>query len=263
MSGAEDPNWELPPFELTELRPKVSKHCVVIPVINEGERIRTQLTEMTPLASTLDVIIADAGSTDGSLDLDFLRKSKVRALLVKKGGGRVGAQLRMAFGWAMRQGYEGIVLIDGNNKDNWEAIPDFVRALEEGFDHVQGSRFVPGGQAINTPWQRYWGLKLVHAPLLSLAAGYRYTDTTNGYRAYSRNFLLDERVQPFRGVFESYEIHYYLAIAAARLGFRVKELPVIRRYPATGPIPTKLSPLRGNAHMLKTLVSACLRRFDP
>jgi hypothetical protein len=64
-------------------------------------------------------------------------------------------------------------------------------------------------------------------------------------------------------VFESYEIHYYLAIAAARLGFRVKELPVIRRYPATGPIPTKLSPLRGNAHMLKTLVSACLRRFDP
>lgn len=258
-----DARWEIPAFEQTEFRHRSSDYCVVIPVINEGERIRTELTEMAPVARAFDVIIADGGSRDGSVTPDFLDTVHVRTLLVKRGPGRYGAQLRIAVAYAMRQGYEGVVLIDGNNKDNWEAIPDFVRELREGYDHVQGSRFVPGGRAINTPPSRYWGVKLIHAPLISLAAGFRYTDTTNGFRGYSRTFLLDDRVQPFRAAFTSYEIHYYLAIRAARLGFRVKEVPVTRRYPATGPIPTTIGPILGNLHMMKTLIDACLGRFNP
>ena len=258
-----DSRWELPEFEQTEFRPRSSEYCVVIPVINEGERIRTQLKDMTPVSRAYDVIIADGGSRDGSVAPDFLANMHVRTRLVKRGPGRYGAQLRMAFAYAMRQGYEGIVLIDGNNKDNWEAIPDFVRLLRDGYDHLQGSRFIPGGLAVNTPRSRYWGVKLIHAPLISLASGFRYTDTTNGYRGYSRTFLLDARVQPFRAAFNSYEIHYYLAIRAARLGFRVKEVPVTRRYPSTGPIPTTIGPILGNLHMMKTLIDACLGRFNP
>ncbi len=100
---------------------------------------------------------------------------------------------------------------------------------------MQGSRFVPGGRAVRTPWARYLGIRLLHAPLISLAAGHRYTDTTNGFRAYSARFLSDPRVAPFRDVFSAYELHYYLAIRAARLGFRVAELPVTRTYPSHGP----------------------------
>jgi hypothetical protein len=60
-----------------------------------------------------------------------------------------------------------------------------------------------------------------------------------------------------------YELHYYLAIRAARLGFRVAELPVTRAYPATGPIPTKITPIRGNLRILRQLAAACLGRYDP
>jgi hypothetical protein len=122
---------------------------------------------------------------------------------------------------------------------------------------------VPGGEGINTPLSRTVGVKLLHAPLISLAAGFRYTDTTNGFRAYSRRLLNDPRVQPLREVFTGYELHYYLAIRAARLGFRVTETPVTRRYPTSGKMPTKISPIRGNLRVLRTLVAAALGRFDP
>ena len=217
---------------------------------------------MHPLAGSVDLAIADGGSSDGSLDEDHLRACGVRALLVKTGPGRLGAQLRMGLAWAMREGYEGVVLVDGNDKDDTAAVPALVRALEEGFDHVQGSRYVAGGLGVNTPPARHLAVRLVHAPLLSLAAGFRYTDTTNGFRAYSRKLILDPRVLPFREVFAGYELHYYLAIRAARLGFRVTELPVTRRYPE-GATPTKIRGIRGNLRIMKALLGACFGRFDP
>ena len=93
-----------------------------------------------------------------------------------------------------------MITIDGNNKDSIEDVPRFIEKLREGYDFVQGSRFVPGGVAINTPLLRTISVKLIHAPLISLAAGFRFTDTTNAYRAYSMEYLTDERVQPLRGV---------------------------------------------------------------
>jgi glycosyltransferase involved in cell wall biosynthesis len=256
-------NWELPHYVTCELAPKGSKYCVCIFVINEGKKIRTQLESMREISQNIDVIIADGGSTDGSLDLDFLKGVSVRTLLTKQYAGKLSAQMRMAFAYALLEGYEGIIVIDGNNKDDPSAISTFVQMLDEGFDHVQGSRFIKGGKAINTPWERYWAVRLIHAPLISLASGFRYTDTTNGFRAYSRRLLLDPRVAPFRHVFSGYELHYYLAIRSVRLGYKAKELPVTRRYPAKGPTPTKISPIKGNFIVLATLFKACLNQYNP
>lgn len=255
--------WQVPSYTVNELKPRCARYAVCVFVINEGERVRAQLRRMQPLAEQVDVVIGDGGSTDGSLDEAYLRECGVRALLTKTGPGKLSAQMRMALSWCLLQGYEGIVVVDGNGKDGIEAIPDFVQLLENGFDHIQGSRYIPGGKAVNTPAMRHWGVQLLHAPLISIAAGQRYTDTTNGFRAYSRNLLLDERVQPFRDVFSTYELHYYLAIRAARLGFRVVETPVSRAYPAHGAVPTKISGWRGYTSILKLLAAACLGRFNP
>jgi dolichol-phosphate mannosyltransferase len=233
MSASEEQHaWAVPDYDVQRFSPRTFKYALCVFVLNEGDRILSQLRKLQRLAGQVDIIIADGGSTDGVLCEATLRPLGVTALLTKTGPGKLSAQMRMAFAHVLEQDYEGVVVMDGNDKDDPAAIPAFVAALESGQDHVQGSRFVPGGKAVNTPPMRWWGIRLVHAPLISIAAGFRYTDTTNGFRAYSRRLLLDPRVAPFRSIFSTYELHYYLAIRAARLGFRITELPVTRSYPA-------------------------------
>jgi len=62
--------------------------------------------------------------------------------------------------------------------------------------------------------------------MLYLAVGFRYNNTTNGFRGYRRQFLLNPAFQPFRDIFSGYELLAYLSIRAPRTGQRVKEIPV-------------------------------------
>lgn len=49
----------------------------------------------------------------------------------------------MGLHFALTFGYKGVLTIDGNNKDSIEDVPEFVAKLKEGYDLVQGSRFIP------------------------------------------------------------------------------------------------------------------------
>lgn len=257
--------WRVPAFRAEVLRKRRTRCVTVIPVINEGERIRGQLRDMQAqgVCELADVVVVDGGSTDGSLDLPFLHGAGVRALLTKTGPGRLSAQLRCAYAWALVEGYEGIITIDGNGKDGIEAIPKFIAALGEGYGYAQASRFLNGGRSENTPLSRLLAIRLIHAPLQSLAAGFWFTDTTQGFRAYSSAFLFDERTQPFRDVFERYELLAYLTARASQLGYRVKEIPTRRIYPAAKPVPTKISGVGALVDLVLVVVGALLRVYHP
>lgn len=259
-----NPSWQFPDFEANILNAKLNDYCVCVFVINEGERIQKQLRAMKKYSLKIDIVVADGGSTDGSLEEDFLKKQNVRALLTKKGKGKLSAQMRMAFVWALSEGYKGVVVVDGNGKDDISAIPNFVKLLKEGYDHIQGSRFIPGGKAVNTPFSREIGLHFIHAPLISLASRKRHTDTTNGFRGYSAELLRDEEIAVFRDVFMTYELHYYLAIESSRRKqYKTVETPVTRTYPKKGKTPTKISPIKGNAHVLGVLFKAVIGKYRP
>lgn len=262
-SAVSSSDWRLPEFRSEVFAGRSSRYALVIPVLNEGERIRNQLKAITASAPGVDVVVADGGSTDGALDAEFLKAQHVRAVLTKTGEGRLSAQLRMAYAWCLREGYEGIVTVDGNGKDGVDAITTFVDRLEAGFDYVQGSRNLPGGTSVNTPLDREIGNRWVHAPLLSLASGYRLTDTTNGFRAYSAQFLTDPRVAPFRDIFMKYELLFYLTVRAGQLGFRICEIPVSRRYPDAGPTPTKISGIGPKLDLLTQTVRAAMGQYAP
>jgi dolichol-phosphate mannosyltransferase len=255
--------WQVPEYTADELQTKSTSYCVCVFVINEGKKLHAQLDRMKSLANAIDIVIADGGSSDNSTVLATLREFRVNTLLTKTSEGKLGAQMRMAFAWALDRGYKGVVVIDGNNKDSIEDIPNFVDKLEQGFDHVQGSRFIAGGRHENTPISRLVGLKILHAPLMRIASGFRYTDTTNGFRAYSEKLLKDRRIAIFRDIFNGYELHYYLAIRAVKLGFKCIEIPVTRKYPAQGKTPTKISPIKGNLKVIAKLLAAVLGRYDP
>ena len=255
----------VPNFRAVELKARQSDYCLLIPVINEGARILTELgrAQRAGVDKLCDIILCDGGSTDGSMNPDTLQLYGVNTLLTKTGPGKQGAQLRMGIYFALNCGYKGILTIDGNNKDSIEDVPRFIEKLQEGYDLVQGSRFIRGGRAINTPPIRYAAVRLIHAPIISLAARQWFTDTTNAYRAYSREYLTHPDVRPLRDVFQGYELLAYLSIRATQLGLRACEVPVTRAYPPTGKTPTKITGFKGNSDLLKILFAALSGKYNP
>lgn len=254
----------VPDFFCYEYRKKENDYCVLIPVINEGSRIHKELKRAKKfnISSTVDIIICDGGSTDNSMEQSLLKELEINTLLVKNDIGKQGAQLRMGIYYALERGYKGIITIDGNDKDSIEDIPRFIEKLKEGYDFIQGSRFIKGGRAINTPLIRYLSVRLIHAPIISITAKHHYTDTTNAFRAYSANYLKDKRVQPLRDIFITYELLAYLSTRATQLKYNVCEIPVIREYPRKEKTPTKISFFKGNSDLLKILFKNLVGRYN-
>jgi len=254
----------VPDFESEEYAIKQAKYCLLIPIINEAGRIINELqrAKQSGINTLVDIIICDGGSTDGCTDPELLKPLGVNTLLTKTGLSKQSAQLRMGFWWALARGYEGFITIDGNNKDSIEDVPAFVEKLDEGYDFVQGSRFIKGGRAINTPTMRLLAVKLIHAPIISCTAKKRFTDTTNAYRAYSKKYISHPDVDPFRDIFVTYELLAYLSVKASRLGFKTCEIPVTRAYPKKEKTPTKIKGLRSNGQLLKILIENAKGKYD-
>jgi glycosyltransferase involved in cell wall biosynthesis len=256
-------DWHIPKYKEYVFKEKINKYALVIPVLNEGERIRKQLKELNSLNFNVDIIISDGNSNDKSLELDFLKMKNVTAMLVKKDIGRLGAQLRIAYSWCLLRGYSGIITIDGNGKDGVDSIAKMINMLNIGFDYIQGSRYAEGGIAKNTPFLRNICNRAIHVPLISFAGKYKFTDTTNGFRAYSRTYLMHPRLKPFRPLFNNYELLFYLTIRAKNIGMNVTEIPVKRIYPKSGDIPTKITGLRGMLQILKQTILASVGYYNP
>lgn len=257
------PVREVPDYEARFWDGVRHRVALVVPTLNEGARLHRTLERAAVYAhDSLDVVVVDGGSGDGSVDVDRLRALGARGLLLKTGPGRLSAQLRCAYAFVLDQGYEAVVTIDGNDKDDPEALPAMLHALGTGYDLVQASRFLPGGRAENTPWLRTCGIRMIHAPALRIASGFNWTDTTQGFRAYSRTLLLDARVAPFRDCFSEYELLPYLSFRAPRLGLRCTEIPSRRSYPV-GAVPTKITGFGGNYRVLRALYLACSGALNP
>ena len=126
----------VPKFECIEYSERKKDYVVLIPIINEGNRIIKELTRAAEnkVSDYADIVICDGGSTDGCTEESKLKELHVNTLLVKQDTGKQGAQLRMGIWWALERGYKGIITVDGNNKDSIEDVPHFIEKLKEGYD---------------------------------------------------------------------------------------------------------------------------------
>lgn len=256
----------LPGYEVRKLREKENKYCICIPIINEGERLKNELQRVKDnhILEIADIVLIDSGTTDDSISEENLEKYRINTLIEmdEKRKYTQSKALQVGFYYAMENGYGGVISIDGNNKDSIEDVYEIVEKLENGYDYIQGSRYIDGGQAINTPKMREFAIKCIHTSIISNISQKKYTDTTNLFRGYSRRYLLHDEVQPFRTIFKSYELSIYLSVRADQLGLETCEVPVTRRYPEGKKFSTKVGVIKGNYLLLKSLFEAKIGRYN-
>ena len=184
-------------------------------------------------SETMHVLVVDDASPDGTFEvgLSWARgwtDCGVSVLQSPQPRG-YGGNLKLAFEWADRNGYDIVVVLHGDGKYAPERLPDLVDPIRDGrADAVIGSRFLeardPSGGEI--PWLR----RLANRVLTSVQGrllGRRLTDVHSGYRAYSTETL---RKIPFR--LNTDELHFdtEVLIQLVRAGSRILETPIPSYY---------------------------------
>lgn len=228
------------------------KVLVALFCFNEHAKIETALSRF-PSERAYDVLVMDDGSSDDSAER--VRKFPGVRLLQHQQNRGVGAAIRTVGLYALEQGYDVLVHMAGNDKDDPALIPRLLEPIErEGCDFVQGSRYLAGGGHAHMPFYRVFATRYVHPALFSWVAGRRITDSTNGFRAYRTALLKDARIDLSQEWLGMYELEPYFFCKTIQLGYQVKEVPVTKIYPPKSLGYTKMKPFTGWWSILRPLV---------
>ena len=202
------------------------------PVYNEEAQIAKFLARLKPVLNT-GVVHEAVGVDDGSTDHtpEILRQHPWCTVLRHETNQGAGDAIRTAYNYALRKEYDVFVILAANGKDDPVEIERILQPiLRSQADYVQGSRFLAGGYSRGLPAHRLFAMRLFTL-VFSLFVLRRFTDCTNGFRAYRTNVLRDPRIrwaQEWLG--HSYEIEFYLHYKVASLGYRLEEVPVSKIY---------------------------------
>jgi len=201
---------------------------VVIPAYNEP-RLKL-LLERFDFSKTTHVVVVNDGSTDDSI-------SKIENFPVKiishESRCGVGAAIRTGLNYLKESKFEIAVVMAGNNKDNPDEIPNLLKAIEDGADYVQGSRYLGSKQLGAMPFLRRLATRIV--PILwSIRFRRRFTEVTNGFRSYKLSLLNHPDIDIEQDWLNKYELEFYIHYKVLELGFKYAEVPVSKVYPSDG-----------------------------
>ena len=228
----------------------------VIPVLDEEQKIGLVVGRV-PRGVVDDVLVVDDGSTDTSPQVARSNGAEVLELGATLG---VGAAIRAGFRYAQASGYDVVVVMAGNNKDSPEEIPLLLDRIVDGpADLVQGSRWLGASSDYgDMPLYRRLATR-VHPWVFNLISPVDLSDTTNGFRAVRVAMLSDPELALDQDWLDEYELEVYLLYKAAKLGYRVSEVGVTKRYPPKSLGQTKMKPITGWWSILRPLVLLGLR----
>ncbi|MBU4333191.1 MAG: glycosyltransferase family 2 protein, partial [Candidatus Omnitrophica bacterium] len=163
--------------------------------------------------------------------------------------------IRTAIKFAREKGYEVLVIMAGNDKDDPQQISNLIDPiLNEGYDFIQGSRYVgKNGVGGDMPFYRKLATK-AHPILMSIITRSKVTDSTNGFRAFKLSIFDNANIDIDQPWLDKYELEPYLLYKAIKLGYRFKEASVTKIYPSRKLGYTKMRPVTGWWSIVRPLI---------
>ena len=206
----------------------MSDSLIIIPTYNEKENIGRMLRTVMNLPHPFHVLIVDDNSHDGTSQIvrDIQRGFPDRIFMEERAGKLgLGTAYIHGFNWALQSNYSFIFEMDADFSHNPDDLIRLYNACaNDGADLSIGSRYITGVNVVNWPMGRvmmsYFASKYVR-----MITGMHIRDTTAGFKCYTRKVL--ETINFDRIKFTGYAFQIEMKFAAWKLGFKIKEVPII------------------------------------
>lgn len=187
------------------------KVAALVPAYQAAAHLAGVLARLAALPAAPDVLVVDDGSRDETANV--ARAGGARLVVFPENRGKGFALLA---GFEALRDYDAVVTLDADGQHPPEHFPDFVAAAACGADVVLGARArtpdMPSSRRFANAFSSGWCSRL---------AGQRVSDSQCGYRLYARDVLMRTPLTPGR-----YEFETEIVVRAARLGFRLGEVPI-------------------------------------
>ena len=214
---------------LLEFYTYMSNSVVIIPTYNEKENVEKIIRAVFALEQPFDILIIDDGSPDGTGNIvKNLQKKEFTGnlhLIERTGKQGLGTAYITGFKWALVRKYDYIFEMDADFSHNPVDLLRLYEACASGeADVAIGSRYVSGINVVNWPLGRvlmsYYASKYVR-----LILRMRIADTTAGFVCYKKEVL--QAIDLDNIHFKGYAFQIEMKFTTYRLGFKLKEIPII------------------------------------
>ena len=208
---------------------KESDSIVIIPTYNEKENIENIIRAVFAQPKSFHILIIDDGSPDGTASIvrGLMQDEFADRLFMVERQGKLGLGTAYicGFKWALEHGYDFVFEMDADFSHNPEDLPRLYHACaDEGFDVAVGSRYVSGVNVVNWPMGRVL-MSYYASRYVQFVTGIPVRDTTAGFKCYRRRVLETVDLDAIR--FKGYAFQIEMKFTAYKLGFKIKEVPVI------------------------------------
>jgi dolichol-phosphate mannosyltransferase len=206
----------------------VSNCLVIIPTYNEKENIGKMIRTVMHLPHPFHLLIIDDNSKDGTAEIvKNLQEEFSGRLFMEQRAGKLGLGTAYIHGfqWALKKQYNFIFEMDADFSHNPDDLVRLYRACaEEGADLSIGSRYITGVNVVNWPMGRVM-MSYFASMYVRIVTGMPIRDTTAGFKCYQRKVL--ETIDLNKIKFTGYAFQIEMKFAAWKLGFKLKEVPII------------------------------------
>jgi dolichol-phosphate mannosyltransferase len=206
----------------------MEKKLVIIPTYNEIENISKIIQAVLALEGEYQILVIDDGSPDGTAGVvkSLQAVYPERLNLVERSGKLgLGTAYVTGFKWALERDYDYVFEMDADFSHNPKDLPRLLAACtQDGADLSIGSRYCDGINVVNWPLGRIM-MSYCASMYVRVALGFKIYDSTAGFVCYSRKVL--ETIDLDAVKMKGYGFQIEMKYTASKLGFRIKEVPVI------------------------------------
>ena len=205
----------------------MEKNLVIIPTYNEIENITKIIPAVFAIDPSLEILVIDDGSPDGTADAVKALQSgfKDRLHLIRRSGKLgLGTAYITGFKWALERDYDHIFEMDADFSHDPKDIPRLLQACRDGADMAVGSRYCSGVNVVNWPIGRIL-ISYFASVYVRKVLGFKIFDSTAGFVCYTSRVLRTIDLDKVR--MKGYGFQIELKYTAHCLGFKIAEVPVI------------------------------------